>query len=91
MNSWIISTVTDQTVWIGSFLGITITRLDWNLIAVNGYKVEIILACTAIESIALFIGIIASVNAPFKRLAIGFYDICSGNIRFEPDKKCFCG
>ncbi len=72
MNSWIITTVTDQTVWIGSFLGITITRLDWNLIAVNGYKVEIILACTAIESIALFIGIIASVNAPIKRLASAF-------------------
>jgi archaeosortase A (PGF-CTERM-specific) len=39
---------------------------------VNGYKVEIILACTAIESIALFTGIIASVNAPFKRQAAAF-------------------
>lgn len=72
LNSWIIRTVTDQTVWIGSFLGITITRLDWNLISVNGYKVEIILACTAIESIALFLGIIVSANAPFKRLASAF-------------------
>ncbi len=73
LNFWIISTVTDQTVWIGSFLGIVITRLDWNLISVNGYSVEIILACTAIESIALFLGIIASVNAPFKRLASAFF------------------
>ncbi|MCX9085186.1 MAG: archaeosortase A [Candidatus Methanoperedens sp.] len=72
MNSWIITTVTDQTVWLGSILGITISRLDWNLIAVNGYKVEIILACTAIESIALFAGIIASVNAPYKKLASAF-------------------
>ncbi len=72
MNTWIISTVTDQTIWLASVFGVAITRLDWNLIAVNGYKVEIILACTAIESIALFIGIIASVNAPFKRLAPAF-------------------
>jgi archaeosortase A (PGF-CTERM-specific) len=72
MNLWLISTVTDQTVWMGSLFGIMITRLDWNLIAVNGYKVEIILACTAIESIALFIGLIASVNAPYKRLASAF-------------------
>jgi len=72
MNTWIISTVTDQTIWVASQFGITITRLDWNLIAVNGYRVEIILACTAIESIALFIGIIASVNAPFKRLTSAF-------------------
>jgi len=66
-----------------------ITRLDWNLISVNGYKVEIILACTAIESIALFLGIIASVNASLKGWR-RFYGICTGNIRFEPDKKCFC-
>jgi archaeosortase A (PGF-CTERM-specific) len=72
MNEWIISTVADQTIWVASFFGVMITRLDWNLIAVNGYRVEIILACTAIESIALFTGIIASVRAPFKRLAAAF-------------------
>lgn len=72
MNTWIISTVTDQTIWLGSLFGVMITRLDWNLISVNGYKVEIILACTAIESIALFIGIISSVNAPIKRQASAF-------------------
>ncbi len=72
MNEWLISTVANQTIWVASFFGIMMTRLDWNLIAVNGYRVEIILACTAIESIALFIGIIASVRAPFKRLASAF-------------------
>ncbi|MDP2766167.1 MAG: archaeosortase A [Candidatus Methanoperedens sp.] len=72
MNEWIISTATDQTIWLASVFGLTITRLDWNLIAVNGFKVEIILACTAIESIALFTGIIASVKAPIKRLASAF-------------------
>lgn len=72
MNHWLISTVTDQTVWLASALGVTIDRIDWNLLAVNGYKVEIILACTAIESIALFFGLIVSVRAPFKRLASAF-------------------
>ncbi len=72
MNEWIISTVTDQTIWLASIFGVMISRLDWNLVAVNGYRVEIILACTAIESIALFTGLIASVNAPFRRLAPAF-------------------
>ena len=72
MNTWIISTVADQTIWLASVFGITITKLDWNLIAVNGYKVEIILACTAIESIALFVGIIASANVSFRRQATAF-------------------
>ncbi|MCE8422971.1 MAG: archaeosortase A [Candidatus Methanoperedens sp.] len=73
MNTWIITTVTNQTIWLASIFGVVITRLDWNLIAVNGYKVEIILACTAIESIALFTGIIVSANAPAKRLAMAFF------------------
>ncbi|MFU8766889.1 MAG: archaeosortase A [Candidatus Methanoperedens sp.] len=73
MNQWLISTVTDQTVWLASALGLMMTRMDWNLVAVNGYRVEIILACTAIESIALFFGLIASVRAPFKRLAFAFF------------------
>ncbi|MCZ7392467.1 MAG: archaeosortase A [Candidatus Methanoperedens sp.] len=72
MNEWLISTVANQTIWLASVFGIMVTRLDWNLLAVNGYRVEIILACTAIESIALFIGIIASVRAPFKRLTLAF-------------------
>lgn len=72
MNRWLISTVTDQTFWLASALGVMVTRIDWNLLAVNGYRVEIILACTAIESIALFFGLIVSVRAPFKRLATAF-------------------
>lgn len=72
LNQWLITTVTDQTEWLGLLLGIEIIRLDTNLLSVNGYRVEIILACTAIESIALFAGIIASANAPFERTAKAF-------------------
>lgn len=72
LNQWLITTVTDQTVWLGSLFGIVITRLDTNLLSVNGHRVEIILACTAIESMALFIGIIASANASFKRMSMAF-------------------
>src|SRR4030067_2897142 len=61
LNNWLITTVTDQTFWLGSLLGVDIIRLKTNLLSVNGYRVEIILACTAIESIALFTGILATV------------------------------
>lgn len=43
------------------------TMENWNIIALNGRSVEIILACTAIESIALFAGVILSVQAPLRR------------------------
>jgi archaeosortase A (PGF-CTERM-specific) len=72
LNIWIISQVTDNVFWMMSALGIPAEMTAWNKIALNGYKVEIILACTAIESIALFIGLIASVKASFRKKAIAF-------------------
>ncbi len=72
LNVWIIAQVTDNVMWMLHLLEIPATMIAWNKVALNGYTVEIILACTAIESIALFIGLIASVNAPVKRLAAAF-------------------
>jgi len=68
LNTWIISTVTEQAVWVTGKFGVPVVQTAWNELAVNGLAVEIILACTAFESIALFSGIISSANgAPFAR------------------------
>ncbi|WP_340819116.1 archaeosortase A [Methanolobus sp. WCC4] len=72
LNVGIIAQVTDNVFWMLQTLNVPAEMTAWNKIALNGYQVEIILACTAIESIALFIGLIASVNAPFKRLTAAF-------------------
>ncbi|MCZ7403812.1 MAG: archaeosortase A [Candidatus Methanoperedens sp.] len=60
LNTGIISTVTKQAIWVSGKFGVPVTQVAWNQFAVNGLAVEIILACTAIESIALFSGIISS-------------------------------
>ncbi len=72
LNVWIISTVTENTFWVLHTLNYPAEMTAWNKIGMNGYQVEIIPACTAIESIALFIGLISSVNAPFKKIAAAF-------------------
>ncbi|WP_406656545.1 archaeosortase A [Methanolobus sp. ZRKC2] len=72
LNVGIISLVTDNVLWTLHMLNVPAELTAWNKIGLNGYQVEIILACTAIESIALFIGLIASVNAPFKKHAMAF-------------------
>lgn len=73
MNTWIISNVTSEVVWILQYFGVPAYAKAWNMITFNGYTVEIILACTAIESIALFMGLIgSSVKAPPKRLIAAF-------------------
>ncbi len=68
LNTGIISTVTDQAIWVTGKFGVPVAQVAWNKLAVNGNPVQIILACTAIESIALFSGIISSATgAPAER------------------------
>jgi archaeosortase A (PGF-CTERM-specific) len=68
LNHYIISTVTSQTFWLSQQAGFPVIRIDWNIIMLNGYQVEIILACTAIESIALFFGLILGIKADKKKV-----------------------
>ncbi|WP_410508333.1 archaeosortase A [Methanosarcina hadiensis] len=72
LNTWIIGNVTSQVTWVLQYFGFPAYMKSWNTITLNGYTVEIILACTAIESIALFIGLIGSVRAPLSRLIPAF-------------------
>ncbi|WP_292387193.1 archaeosortase A [Methanosarcina sp. UBA5] len=72
LNTWIIGGVTSQVLWVLQYFEVPAYMKAWNMITLNGYTVEIILACTAIESIALFMGLIGAVRAPLNRLAMAF-------------------
>lgn len=72
LNTWIIGGVTSQVLWVLQYFEIPAYMKAWNMISLNGYTVEIILACTAIESIALFMGLIGAVRAPLNRMAMAF-------------------
>jgi len=68
LNTGIISLVTSQTIWMAESFGLPVVQVAWNQLAVNGLAVQVILACTAIESIALFTGLISSATgAPLSR------------------------
>ena len=67
LKGFLIDTVTFQTVWGLNFLGIPATQIGSNIL-LNGYTIEIILACTGIESMALFTGVTFAVDAnPMRR------------------------
>lgn len=68
LNRLLISIVTSQTFWFAQIAGFPVERFDWNMIMLEESLVEIILACTAIESIALFFGIILGIKAKRKRI-----------------------
>jgi archaeosortase A len=55
------------TVGALQLISVPVIMQNWNMMTLNGRSVEIILACTSIESIALFAGLILSVQAPIGR------------------------
>jgi archaeosortase A (PGF-CTERM-specific) len=67
LRAGLIGFTTYATAEVLRFFSVPVTLEGWNLLALNGRFVEIILACTAIESIALFAGLIISVQAPLGR------------------------
>ena len=72
LNHILIAAVASQTVIMLNFVGVAAVQADWNVLTLNGYPVQIILGCTGIESIALFIGVISCVIAPARRKLAAF-------------------
>lgn len=67
LQTWLIGFTTLITALVLQAFSVPVTINGWNTLVLNGRTVEIILACTAIESIALFAGVIVSVQAPVQR------------------------
>jgi archaeosortase A (PGF-CTERM-specific) len=72
LNHVLIGAVASQTAITLNFFGVAAIQADWNVLTLNNYPVQIILGCTGIESIALFIGIISCVPAPPRRKLAAF-------------------
>ncbi len=70
LKAGLIGFTTAITVQTLQHLSVPVVMQSWNLMSLNGKSVELILACTAIESIALFAGVILSVQAPLGRRAL---------------------
>jgi archaeosortase A (PGF-CTERM-specific) len=84
LKDWLISQTALITIHLLWAFSVPVSLQSWNVMALNGRTVEIILACTAIESISLFIGVIISVGAPpirkFTALAVSTFVIYSLNV-----------
>ncbi len=59
----------ELTLQLLNFFGVPAAAGGGSVITLYGHSVEIVLACTAIESMALFAGVVLSVQAPPKRKA----------------------
>jgi len=84
LQGWLVGQTTSVTIALLEVFSVPVIREGVNTMILNGRSVQIILACTAIESIALFVGLILSVRAPIYRraaaLAVSVLAIYSLNI-----------
>jgi Predicted membrane protein len=62
----------DQTVWLVNALGYHAELVDWNMLSRNAFLVEIILACTGIQAIAIMLGIAAAVPTTLRQKGLVF-------------------
>jgi len=67
VGDWLIGIVVGQIVWVLDLLRFSVSLADWNIIARNNFRVEIILGCTGIQSIAIMLGVAAAVQTDTKQ------------------------
>ncbi|MDH7594020.1 MAG: archaeosortase A [Methanomicrobiales archaeon] len=62
LGQWLIEQVVNQTSLLLSLLNYSAKLEEWNIFIRNNFRVEIILACTGIQSIAIMLGVISGVT-----------------------------
>jgi archaeosortase A (PGF-CTERM-specific) len=72
LGDWLISVVVGQTVWLVQAFGYDTGMSAWNMIIRNGFRVEIILACTGIQAIAIMLGVAAAVPTTTRQKILAF-------------------
>ena len=71
-GDFLIAAVTQQVYAIGTLLNLPFNQIAWNMLEHNGFRVEIILACTGIQSIAIMLGIAYALPITVKQRIISF-------------------
>jgi archaeosortase A len=71
-GDWLIGMVVGQIVWLLDLLHFSVSLADWNIIMRNNFRVEIILGCTGIQSIAIMLGVAAAVPTTLRQKVLAF-------------------
>jgi archaeosortase A (PGF-CTERM-specific) len=72
VGNWLIGRVVDQVSLILTYLQFPFTMFDWNIFINQGFRVEIILACTGIQSIAIMLGVAGAVKSTWTQKGLAF-------------------
>lgn len=72
LGNALIGLVVGQVVWILNLIQYPVTLDAWNIIMHNYFRVEIILGCTGIQSIAILLGVAAAVPTTLRQKILAF-------------------
>jgi archaeosortase A len=72
LGDWLITVVVGQTLWLVRALGFETGMYAWNMMVRNGFRVEIILACTGIQAIAIMLGVAFAVPTTTRQKLLSF-------------------
>lgn len=72
LGDWLISVVVGQTLWLVNAFGYDAVLTAWNMVIRNNFRVEIILACTGIQAIAIMLGVAAAVPTNTRQKVLAF-------------------
>jgi archaeosortase A (PGF-CTERM-specific) len=72
LGDWLINIVVGQVAWMLELVQLPVTLPLWNIVARNGFRTEIILGCTGIQSIAILLGVAAGVRTTLRQKVLAF-------------------
>jgi len=72
LGDFLIEAVTGQILSLVDAVSRPATLLAWNLIGRNSFRIEIILACTGIQSMAIMLGVAGAVRTTMRQKALAF-------------------
>lgn len=73
LGAWLIGVVAGQVAWILGVFSVPVVMDAWNMIGRNNFRIEIILACTGIQSIAIMLGVASAVPTSWKQKIAAFF------------------
>jgi archaeosortase A len=72
LGDWLISVVVGQVLWTLNAMHYPATLVAWDMLQRYGFRIEIILACTGIQGMAIMLGVASAVPSTVRQKVLSF-------------------
>lgn len=72
LADWLIAVNVELLSWVFTAIGFPYALVDWNMFLADVYRVEIILACTGIQGMAIMLGVAWAIPSSLRQKVLSF-------------------